>query len=393
MKLLTFSSASLVAVALVAGCAADPVQTASRNPYDAALYTGARQLYQVDKVADLRAPSQWTVNGAPLEAVSYAGIDGAREAHLAYADEIAEKLDGRCERYVKVSTDETLADIASLCDVPAATLASANPSASGPAYLTKGQVLEIPGGIEAKRASAFDMGAVLTGLYTVKDGDNLENIAYRFNVSSDAVAILNPMVDWTSLTSGQRVLAPVAVVSPQTRPSGVNNGVVSYAPAGEWQGYAGAGIGDSDAASHGGSGLAPYQLGPVQNALPGGASEIAPKLVVDSRFVEAGQSVNITVTGLPAGTPVTLYRGDNLQEMRAVGQMRTGPDGAASERVRTSKKKSNMGGLVFKATRDDTGETLYSERVGVFKLGDKADAGRRSGAGHGHGDDEGESEE
>ncbi|MCA8889505.1 MAG: LysM peptidoglycan-binding domain-containing protein [Parvularculaceae bacterium] len=391
MKLLTFSSVGLIGVAVLAGCAADPVQTASRNPYDAALYTGARQLYQVDKVADLRAPRQWTVNGAPLEAVSYAGIDGAREAHLAYADEIAEKLDGRCERYVKVSADETLADIASLCDVPAATLASANPSASGPAYLTKGQVLEVPGGIEAKRASAFDMGAVLTGLYTVKDGDSLENIAYRFNVSSDAVAILNPMVDWTSLTSGQKVLAPVAVVAGQQRPAGANIGAVSYAPAGEWQGYAGAGLGDSDAARYGASGLAPYQLGPVQTALPGGAGEIAPKLVVDNRFVEAGKPVNVTVTGLPAGTPVTLYRGDNLQEMRAVGQMRTGPDGAATERVRTSRKKSNMGGVVFKATRDDTGETLYSERVGVFKLGDNANAGHRSG--HGHGDDEGESEE
>ncbi len=381
MKLLTFSSVSLVAAALVAGCAGDPVQTSSRNPYDAALYTGARQLYQVDKVADLRAPKQWTVNGAPLEAVSYAGIDGAREAHMAYADEIAEKLDGRCERYVKVSADETLADIASLCDVAAPTLASANPSATGPAFLTKGQVLEIPGGIEAKRPSAFDMGAVLTGLYTVNDGDSLENIAYRFNVSSDAVAILNPNVDWTALTSGQQVLAPVAVVGPQQ-----GAGAVSYAPAGEWQGYAGAGIGDSDAANYGASGLAPYQLGPVQTALPGGQADITPRLIVDNRFVEAGKSVNVTVTGLPAGTPVTLYRGDNLQEMRAVGQMRTGADGAASERVRTSKKKSNMGGVIFKATRDDTGETLYSERVGVFKL----DAGDNTGDGA---DEESDTEE
>jgi hypothetical protein len=106
-----------------------------------------------------------------------------------------------------------------------------------------------------------------------------------------------------------------------------------------------------------------------------GDGAVQPALVVDQQYVKAGKPVTVTAKGLPEGTPVTLYRGDNLQDMRPVATMRIGPDGQASERVRTSKKKSNMGGVIFKATREDTGETLYSERVGVFKLDAEEDAG------------------
>lgn len=356
----------LSSIALViAGCATGASDVArGPDPYSAAVYTGAGQPDAADLYAGLRAPTQWSDNGAPFELVSYAGIEGARRAHERYAKHVAEALDGRCEREVKPTKTESLIDIADLCDVPLDMLVEFNPGVADISYSTAGATVQVPGGIESPQGFAAASDA-LVELSAVMEGDTLEKIAYRLNVSQSAIANLNPDIDWTNPVAGQMYLKPAALPQQAT--------TAAPAPAPAWEGYAGGqGIAGSPAAGSGGaSAHAPYALGPVKSlARPEG---VFPKstLEVDRRFVKAGDSVKVTATAKP-GAEVTFYSGEGPEALEKAKTVLADKNGMASASI-TVPKKSSMGGVVFGARAEGSRNTQFSDRVTVIRLKEKAD--------------------
>ncbi len=357
-----FACGSAVAL-LAAGCASAPDRTAGGDPYAAALYTGAPQPDRADHFAYLYAPEQTSKNGTPFEIVSYAGIDGARRAHELYTDEEAEKLDGRCERYVEASATESLIDVANLCDIPLEMLVDFNPDIKSVSYAASGAMIEIPGGTLSPRG-AFAMTDALADLYTVQPGDTLESIAYRLNVSETSIKNLNPGVYWSDLTEGQ------AIRRPATTPSEIAASAPRYAPpvdAPAWEGYSGGtGLGASSAGTAVGTSHAPYQLKPVKSyAYPAGVYPEA-KLVVDREFVKEGESVKVKAKANP-DEEVTFYAGDEPRKMKKSTTARADKNGDAVASIKV-KKNSDMGGVIFGARPEGSNETQFSDRVGVVKL-------------------------
>jgi len=363
---------SAVGAAALSACATS-YETASRDPYAATYYTGAEQLYAADIRAAQFPPQQRSENGTPFEMASYAGINGARRAHRLYSRADAEALDGRCERFIEPAATETLIDIADLCDVPLETLVAFNPDVKNISYAERVVTVEIPGGSVAPRGT-FAAAEALAGLYEVEQGDSLSSIAYRLNVSASALANANPDVSWTTLTPGQLVQKPLAAApSPAT----------AYAPpaTAAWQGYSGNAGGAAYApGAYGDIRHAPYTLRPtrpfagVDSGKPYGA-----ELVVDKPAVKAGDRVRVTARALP-GTNVTFYSGDAIDRevgdsrdrMREVARARANDQGEATASIRV-KRRSNMGGVIFKAVPDGSADALYSDRVGVIKLDDGED--------------------
>ncbi|MFN0023526.1 MAG: LysM peptidoglycan-binding domain-containing protein [Parvularculaceae bacterium] len=362
--------------AALAGCATS-YDTAGRDPYDAAYYTGAEQLYAADIRAAQFAPQQRSANGTPFELVSYEGIDGARRAHQLYTRAEAEALDGRCERFIEPSAAETLIDVADLCDVPLETLVAFNPDVANISYAERVVTIEIPGGKVSPRGT-FAASNALAELYEVKDGDTLSSVAYRLNVSAASLANSNPDVSWTTpLSAGQVLRKPVAAASSPASAGAASANPAPYSPA-EWQGYASAGRGISSggnldaAARH-----APYTLRPTRpfagraSANPDGAD-----LVVDKAAVRVGDRVRVTARAEP-GTDVTFYSGatldtesgDPADRMREVATARADANGEATASVRI-KRRSDMGGVIFKAVPEGRGEAVYSNRIGVINLDD-----------------------
>lgn len=359
---------SSVAALAIAGCATGGSREAGlADPYAAAIYTGAPQPDNADHFALLYAPEQTSANGAPFEVVSYAGIQGARRAHERYTEEEAEALDGRCERYVEASANESMIDIASLCDVPLEMLVDYNPGIENVSYAAPGAVIEIPGG-GISPSGAFAMKDALADLYTVQEGDTLDKIAYRLNVSQASIANLNPEVYWSDLKSGEVIRRPATAVTVAA--------ATSYAPtpaAPAWEGYSGLGIGASEAGSAiDPTAHAPYVLEPVKSyARPVGAYPEA-RLVVDRRFVKAGDSVQVTAKAAP-GADVTFYSGEDPADLKKSKTVRADENGNATASIRV-KKKANMGGVIFGARPEGSRETQFSDRVGVVRLKDKTES-------------------
>jgi hypothetical protein len=366
-----FVAGGSVGALLLAGCAYDPERQAGGDPYAAALYTGAPQPDRADHFSYLLAPEQRSRNGAPFEIASYAGIEGARRAHARYTEEEAEKLDGRCERYVEASANESLIDVANLCDIPLEMLVDYNPDIKNVSYSAPGAVIEIPGGTLSPSGS-FAMKDALADLYIVEDGDTLESIALKLNISESSLTALNPEVYWPNPTPGMAVrrpaVAPVASNEPRYAPA---------TPAPAWEGYAaGQGIGASEAGSAIGTPHAPYQLKPAKTyARPVGAYPEA-RLIVDRVFVKEGDSVTVTAKAKP-GAEVTFYSGAEPGALKKSKTVRADKNGDATASIDV-KEGSNMGGVVFGARPKGSRETQYSDRVGVVKLkperqGEKAD--------------------
>lgn len=363
--ILGYGSAAALAIA---GCTTGASPEAGlRDPYAAALYTGAPQPDAADHFALLYAPEQTSANGAPFELVSYAGIEGARRAHERYTEEEAEALDGRCERYVEASANESMIDVANLCDVPLEMLVDYNPAIENVSYAAPGAVIEIPGGVVAP-AGAFAMKDALAALYTVQEGDTLDKIAYRLNVSQASIANLNPDVYWSELEAGQVIRKPAAApVAAAT----TSYGPAPAAPA--WEGYSGLGIGASEApgaidpTAH-----APYALTPVKSYARSVGAYPEAKLVVDKQFVKAGDSVQVTAKATP-GAEVTFYSGEDPGDLKKSKTVRADETGNATASIRV-KKKATMGGVIFGARPEGSRETQFSDRVGVVRLKDKPDA-------------------
>ncbi|MDZ7626897.1 MAG: LysM peptidoglycan-binding domain-containing protein [Parvularculaceae bacterium] len=360
------------AAAALSACATS-VETAGRDPYASVTYTGAEQFYAADLRAAQYPPAQSSENGTPFELVSYEGINGARRAHQLYTRAEAEALDGRCEKFIEPSATETLADIADLCDVPLETLVAYNPDVKSVNYAERVVTIEIPGG-KVNPSGTFAASDALASLYEVKEGDSLSAIAYRLNVSADALANLNPDVTWTTLTPGQLLQRPVAASAAP---------VATYvAPTPGWEGYAGNRGGPSDARRGADVRHAPYALRPTRPFAgrdPG--TPVSADLVVDKPAVRAGDRVRVTARRLSPGEEVTFYSGEALDRetdaagdrMKEVGRARADENGEASASIRV-KRKSDMGGVIFKAVPERSNGALYSDRVGVVNVDGKGDA-------------------
>lgn len=346
---------------------ATPYETAGRDPYAPVAYTRAEQLYSADLRAAQFPPAQTSENGTPFELVSYEGISGARRAHQLYSRAEAEALDGRCEKFIEPAPTETLVEIADLCDVSLETLVAYNPDVKSVNYAERVVTVEIPGGKVSPKGT-FAASDALTSLYEVKEGDSLSAIAYRLNVSADSLANLNPDVTWTTLTPGQLLQRPVAASSAPA--------ATYVAPAAEWEGYAGNSGGAGNAGDRGDVRHAPYALRPTRPyagrdpGTPEGAD-----LVVDKPAVRAGERVRVTARRLAPGEEVTFYSGEALdretdakkERMKEVGRARADENGEASASIRV-KRRSDMGGVIFKAVPEGSNDALYSDRVGVVKL-------------------------
>lgn len=360
-----------LSAAALSACASS-YESAGRDPYVAAHYTGAEQLYAADIRAAQFPPQQRSENGTPFEMASYEGINGARRAHQLYSAADAEALDGRCERFVEPAATETLVQIADLCDVPLDTLVAYNPDVKNISYAERVVTIEVPGG-KVNPAGTFAASEALASLYEVQEGDTLSSIAYRLNVSASSIANANPDISWTILSPGQLLQKPVAATAP------VYAGPGPYtAPAGaQWQGWTGNSLGAS-AGGYGGDVLhAPYTLRPTRPfaGRDPGTPEDA-NLVVDKPAVRAGDRVRVTARAKP-GEEVVFYSGSAFdrptdsgkERMKEVARVTADENGEATASIRV-KRKSDMGGVIFKAAPEGSDEALYSDRVGVVKLDD-----------------------
>ena len=243
-------------------------------------------------------------------------------------------------------------------------LVAYNPDISNVSYATSGATIEIPGGLAAPQGS-FAMTDALADLYMVEEGDSLEKIADKVGLTPAALANLNPGVFWPTISPGQpirkQMSAPVAATTGAYAPP-------PSTPA--WEGYAGAqGIGGSGVASVAGiTAHAPYQLGMVKSyGKPSGVYP-GPRLIVDRKFVKPGEKVTVTAPNLAADTEVKFFGGGSPVTARA------DKDGNATAKLRVGAKAS-PGGVIFEARPKGSGETLYSERVGVVTLKNESGAG------------------
>ncbi|MBY0420703.1 MAG: LysM peptidoglycan-binding domain-containing protein, partial [Parvularculaceae bacterium] len=270
-----------------------------------------------------------------------------------------------------------------LCDVSLTALLDANPDIQNPRHVAPGRMLRVPGMPDSERQAivvAYLSGVapahagqpgIPTTLYVSQAGDSLERISAVHLVSEARVATLNPGVDWDRLKPGVEIRLPAqgAVVA---APAGVHGG--SKAAAKPTRRAA-----DADSLVSDGSSeirtqervisdevtkVIPYRLKPVRGPADPGFDDSANDLGVDRTFVKPGSDVTLSATGLPANARVTISRGGNRNDLKEVDQATTGPDGSLKARVRVP-EGADAGGVVFKATVDENGQTVYSDRVGV----------------------------
>ncbi len=365
--------ASLLALAAAAGCATAPDRYADASGgYYNPSYPDADRIFRngyVDATRPLSAAhAAMAVDARTLAA--YEGIEGARLAHQVYAEAQAERLDGACERYVKILRGETLYDIASLCDVPVYMLMDYNPSVDSPRHVFDGQTIEVPYLLNGDRlAYAQEAGLInVAASYVVQPGDTLTSIAAAHLAPAYSIADLNPEVDWRALPIGAKILIPAepAALSvpgtPRAKPISSYLGDGDFSGDRSWRRRGEGHVSEIEK-------LMPYKLKPI-GAEEATANDFGGMLTVDRAIVSPGQRVSVSAAGLPANALVTISRGPNRAELRAVETVRTGPDGTLNADVRVP-RRADMGGVVITATVDGTGETLYSERVGVLGVSDE----------------------
>ena len=366
--------ACAAAAAIAAGCATQTeyARTATYGAPSNSHYTGADRVFRNGYVENLQ-PDSLAATARPDARVlaAFDGIDGARLAHRMYNDGQAEKLDGACEQYVKISQGENLYDIAQLCDVPVTMLIDYNPAVNNPRHVGVGQIVEVPQIFNAERnalligdVNTISNGTQLASYYVVQPGDTLNDIAAKHLVSASAVANFNPGVQWASLPVGAQVRIPVVqpagVVAP-ANPAPVT-GALPYA-------YGSAANYQAGAASAAASNALPtsvpqpYSLTPAQEPDQPYINK-APLLTVDRRTVKAGGSVIVSAVDLPPNAAISIYQGPNGSDLDFVTTIFTDSQGRFSTPV-TVRGVSSAGGVIFRATIDKTGDQLQSPRVGI----------------------------
>jgi LysM repeat protein len=352
---------------LAAGCVSEEpdYQTAGVAPY------GAERLYQNERVDDQRPSWGAIADGSLLAqemtdanvmAVAFRGVDGARLAHELYGEVEAEKRDGNCGPLAKIENGETAYDIADYCDVPVETLLAANPGVVDPRAVFTGQTLNVPTGYAGLANTAW--ASIAYSLYVVQPGDSINKIAYSHRVAPTTLIAFNPGVDWTYLQAGAELRvpamsagSPVATAAPSAPPA--------YAPPVQPSGSVDYSISPEVES------LMPYKLTPAQQAAESRV-KAPPLLTVDRRTVDPGDEVMVSAVGLPPYSEVSIYRGANGRQMELVGTVQTDGEGRFSEPVEV-KRKSDPGGVIFKATVEGSTQAYQSPRVGVNKIGDDSE--------------------
>lgn len=349
---------------LAAGCVSEQphYQRAAVAPY------GADRLYNNDYVDDQRPSWGAMAEGSLLAqrldsnseaiTVAFRGVDGARLAHELYGKVEAEKVDGNCGPLAKIENGETAFDIAEYCDVPLETLLAANPGITNPRAVYTGQTLNVPTGFAGLANTQW--ASIAYSLYVVQPGDSIDKIAYSHRVSPTTLIAFNPEIDWRYLAAGSELRVPaVSAGAPATSASSAPQ----YAPAPSYSGSSG-----DYSVSPQVESLMPYQLTPAQEAAQRRV-QTRPLLTVDRRLVEPGDDVTVSAVGLPPYADVSIYRGANGRQMEFVRTVKTDGEGRISEPVRV-KRRSNPGGVIFKARVEGSNQDYQSPRVGVNKIGD-----------------------
>lgn len=359
-------------VALAAGCATTSQSSGGQQlAYHNPSYPDADRVFRNGYVEATRPHSaQQAARAAEIGSLAaYDGIAGARRAHKIHGGALAEKLDGACERFVSIEGKESLYDIAAYCDVPVYMLMEYNPSVMSPRHVSPGQMIEVPYIVNIERiAFAHEAGLINAAAYVVQPGDTLNSIAASHLAPAESIVAVNPDVNWRAMPVGLTIRIPAipssgVVIGGPTTPS--PKPVMSYLGDGDFSGLSG-GRRWGGGHYHEVEKLMPYRLRPVStsDSLPG---ERGGQLSVNRRTVSPGQTVRISADGLPPNARVTLSSGPNRAELRTVDTVLTGPDGSLDANVRVG-RRSDIGGVVITATVDKTGETLYSERVGVLRI-------------------------
>ncbi len=383
------------ALMLAAGCAYQ--EEAPRFDITAAAEaSGAEHRYA--RTEGLPAPRQViAATDAPLELGEFSGIEAARYARSIYPAAVAEQFDGNCEGNITIAHDESLIDIADLCDVPFSHLVQFNPGLNNPYFVQTGSLVAVPSGINLNgNAAALELMREIADAYTVKPGDTVQNVAYRHNMEAEHLLVMNPGIvearatlkpgatlwlpapDKLTLGGGisqhptGRSAAPSSAPSravTRAIPSIPPSAAARLAPSSGWEIEADLYIDDSGEGaydivkSH-----MPYNLKPVTASTPSKRSRVKPSLYVSKTAIRPGETVVVSVDSLKAGTPVTFYRGRSAADRDTPRTVTADANGVASYRYEVRKGKSDIGGVIYKAQRGDTGETLYSERVGVVRL-------------------------
>ncbi|MGF1545262.1 MAG: LysM domain-containing protein [Parvularculaceae bacterium] len=418
--------AAAVVALFAAGCASDDPNIFAAAEYAGAnsLLYQADPLRRVNQPIEIDPDT-----GAVIEAAYYLGIDGARRAHATYGEDIAEALDGRCEPFVRTAHNENLANVASLCDVDVAELVDFNPNIGNPYVIKAGALVGVPnaeigvelGGSTTGGADLIRNDVVSVDVYTVRPGESVRDVARRFNVGANDIAALNPQLVRTSLRAGDRVRVPALAgksrgakgvarndVAPRpsiahTRgerldvafndaPPAFNDAPIARQPrapskrgpapqagapsygavatrtsGGGWEGYDGylgeheePAVTDEEVARH-----KPLRLGPV-GALPerGAAPSRRYLVEVSAAAVRPGGTVEVRLGGLEPGERVTFYRGHDPRDLTAPRTSHAGGDGVARASFYVP-RATELGGLVFSATRERDGVRFHSRRVAV----------------------------
>lgn len=350
---------AVAAIAILSGCASAPPP--GRVVAYGGPYTGADRLYNRDQIDDVR-PGLPFERQAPI-ATAFHGVEGARLAHLIYDDATAERLDGVCEPRVTLRRGETLEDIAQYCDAPLKGLINYNPMVRHARDVFAGEAIELG---RYSRLAATSLSTFSDTWYIPQEGDTIETIAARYGTTVWDIAILNPEIDWTAplpIDSFVRVRGSAPAAKPAAD-SGVSNAVESSSDYGAYR---------SEGSSGAANAQAPYNLTPSQK--PALSSGAAPDLLsVDRLAVNPGGRVTVSGSKLPPNRDVTIYRGTNGRDMEAVRTVRTDSEGNFSQSVRV-RKSSDLGGVIFKATVDESGKSLQSPRVGVHGIDGSAESG------------------
>lgn len=321
---------------------------------------------------------------------TYDGVEGARAAHLVYFGAQAESLDGACESSVRVAQNETLYDIAELCDVELTALLDANPDVRNPRDVAGGRLVHVPGApdpvrrslvaayLNAAQAPLHSLQSVPTTPYVTQPGDSLERISIVHQLREDRIANLNPGVDWVHLPAGLQLKLPATTVAAALAPAATEAPLpAKKRTKSESQDIARedeelSDDEDVDFSDTGGSEevtrLMPYRLGPKGAAANGQSGENG-VLSVDQSFAKPGDTLTISGEGLTPNASVTISRGPNRGSLAPLRDIRTDASGAFNASVAVP-ADADAGGLIFRARVDDSGETLYSERIGVDTVKD-----------------------
>lgn len=332
-----------IAVAIAGACATDGADYADEDGNgtgsEYALFAPGDRVFRHNNIEKIYARDLTIEESRKREIADYKGIEGARLAHRLYKGDRAETLDGDCESEIVVGANETLWEIADLCDVSIFILSDFNTTDEKLRNVVEGQLLKIPhatainvpssGQIFSTSANgnlsaqAIPLNPFLTppSVYHAQSGDTLSGIARRHNASAAAIANLNPDVDWTKLQIGAPLKLPALRIDAADKKPSVSGS---------------------------------HSIG-----------ERSKILEIDKLAAKPGETIQLAAQGLPPFETVSIYGGENRRSLQLIGEFTTNELGELYADTKI-KSKADLGGVIFAAGVD--GDYLYSPRVSILKL-------------------------